>query len=97
MSEAQARRFAESAGVVAASAAWLEGLTEEVMGLRRALDSRATIDQAKGIIMAERRCSPDAAFGILTKLSQDTNVKVADVAAALVYQAQGPSQPTAQS
>lgn len=96
MSEAQARSFAESASVVAASAAWVQGLAEEVMGLRRALTSRATIDQAKGIIMAERRCDPDQAFAVLTKLSQDTNVRVADVAAALVYKAGGASRSTNQ-
>lgn len=96
MSEAQARSFAESASVVATSAAWVQGLAEEVMGLRRALTSRATIDQAKGIIMAERRCDPDQAFAVLTKLSQDTNVRVADVAAALVYKAGGASRSTNQ-
>ena len=61
----------------------------EVASLRRALKSRATIDMAKGIIMAERRCSPDEAFEALVDLSSRANVKVADVAAALVYQAQG--------
>lgn len=60
----------------------------EVEHLRAALTSRATIDQAKGVLMAEYRCSPDEAFRLLVKLSNDTNVKVADVASALVYQAQ---------
>ena len=34
--------------------------------------------------MGERRCTPDEAFAILSKLSQDTNRKLRDVAAALV-------------
>jgi hypothetical protein len=65
-----------------------EILATEVRDLRRVLDTRPTIDQAKGIIMADRRCGPDEAFDVLRKLSMDTNVRVADVAAALVYQAQ---------
>ena len=64
-----------------------DSLAAEVRDLRRTLDSRPTIDQAKGIIMADRRCDPDEAFEVLRKLSMDTNVRVADVAAALVYQA----------
>jgi AmiR/NasT family two-component response regulator len=54
--------------------------------LREALTSRATIDQAKGILMAEHHCSPDEAFALLVRLSNDTNVRLADVASALVYQ-----------
>jgi two-component system, response regulator / RNA-binding antiterminator len=55
--------------------------------LREALTSRATIDQAKGILMAEHHCSPDEAFALMVRLSNDTNVRLADVASALVYQA----------
>jgi hypothetical protein len=64
----------------------------EVRQLRRALRTRPTIDQAKGIIMADRRCTPTEAFDVLKKLSMDTNVPLADVAAALVYQAQDQAQ-----
>ncbi|GAA2135274.1 hypothetical protein GCM10009844_00360 [Nocardioides koreensis] len=64
-------------------------MAEEIAQLREALSSRSTIDQAKGLVMAERRCTPDEAFRHLVKLSNDTNVRVADVAAALVYRAQG--------
>ena len=64
-----------------------EALTREVTHLRRALTTRPVIDQAKGILMADRRCDADAAFAALRKLSQDSNVPLADVAAALVYQA----------
>ncbi|MDI6101007.1 GAF and ANTAR domain-containing protein [Actinoplanes sp. NEAU-A12] len=52
--------------------------------MRAAMESRAVIEQAKGIIMGERRCTPDEAFAILAKLSQDTNRKLRDVAVALV-------------
>lgn len=61
-------------------------LADEVVQLREALHTRGTIEQAKGLLMATRNCGPDDAFGILAKMSQDTNVKLADVAAALIYQ-----------
>ncbi len=55
--------------------------------MSKAMDSRAVIEQAKGILMGERRCSADEAFAILTKISQDTNRKLRGVATALVEQA----------
>jgi len=51
-----------------------------------AMNSRAVIEQAKGILMGERHCSADDAFAILTKISQDANRKLRDVATALVDQ-----------
>ncbi len=54
--------------------------------MSKAMDSRAVIEQAKGILMGERRCSADDAFAILTKISQDANRKLRDVATALVDQ-----------
>ena len=63
-----------------------EQLTHEVTHLRRALKTRPMIDQAKGILMAQRRCDEKAAFAALRKMSQDNNVPLADVAAAIVYQ-----------
>ncbi len=56
--------------------------------MKHAMQSRAVIEQAKGILMGERRCSADEAFAILAKISQDTNRKLRDVATALVEQAQ---------
>ena len=57
--------------------------------MQAAMESRAVIEQAKGIIMGARRCTADEAFKILAKLSQDTNRKLRDVAAALVASAHG--------
>jgi hypothetical protein len=51
---------------------------------------RAVIEQAKGIIMGERRCTAEEAFAILAKMSQDTNRKVRDVATALVTKSHAP-------
>jgi GAF domain-containing protein len=55
-----------------------------VKDLRAALDSRAVIDQALGIIMAQQRCSPDEAFCLLRRASQSRNVKLREVAAGIV-------------
>jgi GAF domain-containing protein len=61
----------------------LRGLAAQ---LDRALESRAVIDQAKGIVMARRGCSADDAFAHLAALSQQRNVKLRDLARALVEQ-----------
>ena len=63
-----------------------ETLTREVTPLRRAMQTRPMIEQAKGILMAQRRCDEKTAFAALRKMSQDNNVPLADVAAAIVYQ-----------
>lgn len=81
------RRRVEIASAVLAMAEGYNRLGEEVANLRRALRSRPAIEQAKGIIMADRRCTPEAAFELLRQLSNETNVRLADVAAAIVYQA----------
>ena len=52
--------------------------------LAEAMRSRAVIEQAKGIIMADRRIDADAAFEQLVRLSQHANIKVRDVARRLV-------------
>jgi hypothetical protein len=88
-SDARARQLAEHADAVACFVTRSHALAAEVVNLRRALTSRATIDQAKGIVMAERRCTPEEAFDVLRTLSQRANVRLADVALALVYKAQG--------
>jgi two-component system, response regulator / RNA-binding antiterminator len=64
----------------------LDRLAREADQLREALTSRATIDQAKGIVMAQRGCTADEAWQWLVRLSNETNVRVAEVAGALVYQ-----------
>jgi hypothetical protein len=52
--------------------------------LRLALESRAEIEQAKGIIMAASGCSADEAFDMLRQQSQAENRKLRDIAAELV-------------
>jgi GAF domain-containing protein len=52
--------------------------------LSRALDSRAVIDQARGILMARRGISAEQAFAELARESQNSNVKLRELAARLV-------------
>jgi hypothetical protein len=66
----------------------LEAMAEEIEQLREALSSRAVIDQAKGILMARAGCDADDAFRRLVKMSNDSNVRVVEVASALVYHVQ---------
>jgi ANTAR domain len=55
----------------------------QIRQLRTALDSRDVIGQAKGILMERYRLTPDGAFALLARASQDTNVKLREVAAEL--------------
>jgi len=52
--------------------------------LQQALTTRATIDQAIGILMAQRHCDAEEAFGLLRQASNRSNTKLRDVAARLV-------------
>jgi GAF domain-containing protein len=55
-----------------------------------AMDNRAVIEQAKGIIMAERRCTADEALVILAKVAEYSDRELPDVAAALIDSAVHP-------
>ncbi|MFE3378503.1 GAF and ANTAR domain-containing protein [Streptomyces anulatus] len=52
--------------------------------LEAALQSRAVIDQAAGIVMNQRRCGPEEALRTLRTASQHRNVKLRDLCAQLV-------------
>jgi GAF domain-containing protein len=59
--------------------------------LQEALDSRAVIEQAKGILMAEHGFDADAAFDALKLRSQHANRKLRDLAAIVVQDAISPA------
>jgi GAF domain-containing protein len=59
----------------------LETLADQ---LQEALQSRAVIEQAKGMIMLQEHCDADAAFKRLVRLSSESNVKLREVARLLV-------------
>jgi hypothetical protein len=82
-----AERFASYAAVALANAHLYDSATTLAEQMQQAMRSRAVIEQAKGIIMGERRCSPEEAFALLSKASQDSNLKVREVAEALVAKA----------
>jgi GAF domain-containing protein len=52
--------------------------------LQTALESRDTIGQAKGVLMARHGVDADQAFVMLRRASQDANAKLRDVAAKVV-------------
>ncbi|MGW3995179.1 ANTAR domain-containing protein [Amycolatopsis sp. NPDC004772] len=55
--------------------------TEQMLDL---LQSRAALEEAKGIVIALRRCDPDEAWNTLRRASQEFNVKARELAVALV-------------
>jgi len=78
------RRFADHAAATLSNTRLFSDLVTEVEQLREALTSRATIEQAKGILMLRTRCTAQEAFELLSRRSQERNVKLRDVAAELV-------------
>ena len=86
--------FAGNAAGALAVAMKMVDQTQMSDDLREALTSRAVIDQATGIIMAQQRCGAGQAFDILRRGSQNRNVKVRELAAEIVRQVSGqPPEP----
>jgi hypothetical protein len=61
-----------------------ETQAEVEAALERMGENRATIEQAKGMVMLSTGCDPDAAFDVLRGYSQHLNVKLHEVARRLV-------------
>ncbi|WP_432572804.1 ANTAR domain-containing protein [Kineococcus sp. SYSU DK005] len=57
---------------------------EDAENMRRAMVSRAVIEQAKGVLVERHKITPEQAFTLLTRSSQHTNVKLREVAEELV-------------
>jgi GAF domain-containing protein len=83
-----ATTFAGYAAVAVANAGLYASTAQLAAHLQRALESRAVIDQAKGILMSRHGISGDAAFDLLAKQSQLMNRKLRDIAADLVDEVQ---------
>lgn len=81
---ARAAMFADAAAAVVREHEVVAELRTLEQQLRDALESRAVIDQAKGIVMGRLGCGPDEAFALLVRQSQDSNVKLRLIAAQLV-------------
>jgi GAF domain-containing protein len=78
------RLFAGYAAVAVANILSYAEAANEVTHLRIAMESRAVIEQAKGIIMVRDHCSADEAYHLLTRISQQQNVKLRVLAQTIV-------------
>jgi ANTAR domain/PAS fold len=88
-----ADRMSDEAGAVVGTAGYYLDLTTTFVETRQgALDqalpdlfeARAVIEQAKGVLMAVYRVSPEQAFGVLRWRSQETNTKLRSLATQLI-------------
>lgn len=70
-------------------------LRSELEGLRTALRSRPVIDIARGILIASTPCTSGQAWQILVDASQDSNIKLRDIAHQLVESFHGTPLPPA--
>jgi GAF domain-containing protein len=84
-----AETFAAHAAVALANAQLYESTARLAEQMLQAMATRAVIEQAKGIIMRDNNCTPDEAFERLVQLSQQSHLKVRDVAHMLVVQVSG--------
>lgn len=85
-----ASMFAAQAAVAAANAKTYAASVKLAQGLREALDSRAIIDQAMGILMGRNGHGAEGAFTALRLRSQTENRKLRDVAADVVRESAEP-------
>jgi transcriptional regulator with GAF, ATPase, and Fis domain len=76
--------FGSYAEVAASNLHAYRSAQDTAENLRVALESRAVIDQAKGILMERHKLTPDQAFQLLAQASMASNVKVREVAEQLV-------------
>ncbi|WP_091933923.1 GAF and ANTAR domain-containing protein [Blastococcus sp. DSM 46786] len=65
-----------------------ETAAERAEHLQAALEHRAAIDQAKGILMERHKLTADQAFQLLARVSMESNTKLRDVAARFVLTGQ---------
>jgi GAF domain-containing protein len=81
---AAGRSVAESIAVAVANADSHAHLAEQARNMRQAMESRAVIEQAKGVLMAQRHVGPEEAFEILRAASQRYNRKLREIALGIV-------------
>ena len=92
----RAQKFARHAAGAVTLSLRMASCADQNDQLRSSIVSRAVIDQALGVIMATERCPQDKAFALLRSVSQNTNIKIRDLAATIVTKVSGePPRPTA--
>jgi GAF domain-containing protein len=79
-----ARAFASYAAVAVHNMHLYESTRELAENLDLAMKHRAVIEQAKGILMSQRRCDATEAFNLLAAASQRSNRKLRDIAQGIV-------------
>jgi len=80
-----ATRFAPYAGVAVANMHAYQSARNMAQNLEVALESRAVIDQAKGVLMERYKLTAGQAFQALASVSMRSNTKVRDVAERLIH------------
>ena len=83
-SEEAATAVAGAVAVAVVNADAHDRLAEHARNMRVAMESRAVIEQAKGVLMAQRGVDAGQAFDILRDASQRYNRKLRDIAAGIV-------------
>ena len=83
-SEGAATTVAEAVAVAVLNADAHDRLVEHARNMRLAMESRAVIEQAKGVLMAQRQVEAEEAFDILRRASQRYNRKLRDIAQGIV-------------
>jgi len=83
-SRATATRFAPYAAVAAGNLYAYQSARDMAENLQAALEFRAVIDQAKGILIERYKLTADQAFQLLVRASMTTNRKLRDIADHLV-------------
>ena len=89
LNDAQVRAampFAEQLAAAMLSVEANRATAQLARDMAEAMRSRAVIEQAKGIIMADDQIDADAAFQRLVQISQHSNVKLRDVAHRIVHE-----------
>jgi hypothetical protein len=91
----KAHEFAAAASPALLLALEISQLSQSRADLAAAMQARTIIDIAIGVIMAQNRCGREAAFKIIRNTSNNRNMKIRDVAAALVSSIAGDTDHTA--
>ena len=86
---ARADRFAKDASGALTLAIRMASCTDLNEQLRSSIGSRALIDQALGVIMATEHVAQDRALALLKSISQNSNVRLRDLAASIVTRVSG--------
>jgi GAF domain-containing protein len=79
-----AATFANYAAVAIANAYLYSTTAALAEQMSAAMESRAVIEQAKGILMGRQQITADEAFALLARASQTSNRKLRDIAAGIV-------------